>query len=117
MICDIKYCKKEGKIHIHNVPRIIMATCFDEITERKKTTYLLFSCIINNVSFKGLQEATHDRSLTFKSLRENMNKIRERVKLEDKTRKSLVGIDSQIPCLHTPPCVTTFKWIVICKLL
>lgn len=55
----------EGKIHIHNVPRIIMATCFDEITERKETTYLLFSCIINNVSFKGLQEATHDRDAKF----------------------------------------------------
>ncbi|KAL0127345.1 hypothetical protein PUN28_005562 [Cardiocondyla obscurior] len=32
-------------------------------------------------------------------------------------REGVIEISSQIPCLHTPPCVTTFKWIVICKLL
>lgn len=64
MICDINNnivrCKER---FIHNVPRIIMAK--DEITERKETTYLLFSCIINSVSFKGLQKATHDRDAKF----------------------------------------------------
>lgn len=32
-------------------------------------------------------------------------------------RDRVIGIGSRVPCLHTPPRLTTFKWIVICKLL
>lgn len=66
MICDInnKYCKMQGKIHTQCSSNNY-GHSFDKITERKETTYLLFSCIINSVSFKGLQKATHDRDAKF----------------------------------------------------